>query len=293
MDPGFDVERARTLVALALEEDLGAGDVTAEAFLSPDAFATAVVEVKSPGVVAGLPVATMVFQAVDARLAVESKIEDGTTVETGDTLLTVRGPARGIVSAERTALNFVQRLSGIATFTRRFVDRVRETKSHAEVFDTRKTTPGYRSLEKYAVRMGGGRNHRLGLYDQILIKENHFAAAAAAQELSRPRTIRQALAARAPGVTVIVEVRDAAELKDALETEVDVIMLDNFSVDAIKKAVAVRAAMPATSRRPLFEVSGGVNLENLASIAATGVERISIGALTHSAPALDVALYVR
>jgi nicotinate-nucleotide pyrophosphorylase (carboxylating) len=293
MDLGFDVERARTLVALALEEDLGAGDVTAEAILSPDAFATAVMEAKVPGVVAGLAVATMVFQAVDPRIAVEPKLEDGALAETGDTLLAVRGPARGIVAAERTALNFVQRLSGVATLTRRFVDRVREAKATAEIFDTRKTTPGFRSLEKWAVRLGGGRNHRVGLWDQMLLKENHFAAAAAAQQLSHARAIKSAVEARAPGMTLVVEVRDDAELREALESEADVVMLDNFSIDRLERAVATRAARPASAKRPLFEASGGVNLDNVAAIAATGVERISIGALTHSAPALDVALYVR
>jgi nicotinate-nucleotide pyrophosphorylase (carboxylating) len=291
LEPTYDTVRAQTLVHLALEEDLGAGDVTAECLLSPDDFATAVMEAKAEGIVAGLPVAAQVFREVDPRLTVELKLADGSSVHVGDTVLTVKGPARAIVCAERTALNFVQRLSGVATLTRRFVDRVRGTK--AEIFDTRKTTPGFRTLEKYAVRCGGGRNHRMGLYDQILLKENHFATAAANQQLSRARAIRAALNARAPGVPVIVEVRNEAELREAMELAVDVVMLDNFDAASIKKAVALRSARPSAAAHPLFEVSGGVNLDNVAAIAELGVERISVGALTHSAPALDLALYVR
>jgi nicotinate-nucleotide pyrophosphorylase (carboxylating) len=293
MDPGddYDVERAKELLRLAIEEDVGAGDLTAEAVTAPDAFATGVMVAKAAGVIAGLPIASETFRAVDSGIDVELPLRDGAAVEVGDTVLAVKGPARGILSAERTALNFVQRLSGIATLTRRFVEKVRGTK--AEIFDTRKTTPGFRTLEKYAVRVGGGRNHRLALWDQILLKENHFAAAAATAQFSRARTIRTALEARAPDTPVIVEVRNQAELEEALGLGVDVVMLDNFSVDQIAAAVALRASRAGAGSRPLLEVSGGVTLETVARIAALGVDRISVGALTHSAPALDVAFYVR
>ncbi len=284
------VDRTLALIHLALEEDVGSGDVTAELVLPPEAFATGVMEAKAAGTVSGLEVAAEVFRVCDSRVIVEAVVADGTRVRSGETLLTARGSARALLAAERTALNFVQRLSGIATLTHRFVERVRGTR--AEIFDTRKTTPGFRSLEKYAVRMGGGRNHRMDLHDQVLLKENHFAAAAAHQ-LSWGRTVRVALEARERGVPVIVEVRNEGELTQALDLGVDVVMLDNFTLDGVKKAVAQRDARAGSMKPVALEVSGGVTLESVAALAATGVERISVGALTHSAPALDVAFYVR
>jgi len=233
---------------------------------------------KAPGVVAGLPVAEAVFSRVDGSLRFMPRVEDGDTVAPGDVVAEVEGPARGMLAAERIALNFLQRLSGIATLTRAFVDAVAGTQ--ATILDTRKTHPGYRVLEKYAVRMGGGQNHRTGLYDMILIKDNHIEAAG-----SITAAVERACAAY-PDLLVEVEVKNLDELHEALPLDVDRIMLDNMDLDQMRTAVQI-----AAGRVPL-EASGNVNLERVAAIAATGVDYISVGALTHSAPALDLSMLV-
>ncbi|MEI7436912.1 MAG: carboxylating nicotinate-nucleotide diphosphorylase [bacterium] len=265
----------------ALEEDIGRGDVTTQALVPAGQPGRAAIISRVACVVAGLDIARAVFSAVDARLTCELLAADGQLVAPGAILLRVHGPLGAILTAERTALNFLQRLSGIATLTRRFVDRVRPLQTR--ILDTRKTTPGLRRMEKYAVTCGGGTNHRMGLYDMVLIKDNHrallrqagIATLAAAVETARMR---------AAGVPVEIEVENEAELADALNGKPDWVLLDNMNTDQLRSCVALCA-----HRCPL-EASGGVTLENVAAIAATGVDAISIGGLTHSATAVDLSL---
>ena len=269
---------AAPLIELAFAEDIGPGDATSEAVLPASLSVRARMVAKHPGVVAGLPVAQAVFSRVDPGLSFTPRIEDGDRVEPDDIIAEIGGSARSMLTAERTALNFLQRLSGIATLTRRFVDAVAGTGT--TVLDTRKTHPGYRALEKYAVRMGGGRNHRMSLFDMVLIKDNHIAAAGSiTAAVERARTVH-------PELPCEVEVKDLDELREALTLDVDRIMLDNMSLEEMRAAVAV-----AAGRVPL-EASGNVDLERVRGIAATGVDFISIGALTHSAPALDISMDV-
>ncbi len=275
MDGGI-LEAAEPLIRLALREDIGPGDVTTRATIPNGAQGMGEIIAKAQGIVCGLLVAGVVFRTVDEGVSLIPRVRDGEPVQPGDVVAEVVGPLRGILTAERTALNFLSRLSGIATLTARFVEAVAPYR--AVILDTRKTTPGWRALEKYAVRCGGGRNHRMGLYDMVLIKDNHVKACGSIAEAVRR--------VRAAGVAVPieVEVQSLAELREALELGVDRILLDNFSVEEIAEAVRI-----ATGRVPL-EASGGVTLENVADIAATGVDYISVGALTHSAPALDLSL---
>jgi nicotinate-nucleotide pyrophosphorylase (carboxylating) len=272
------IKSAESLIELAIAEDIGPGDATSEAVLPADLVLHGRISAKAPGVVAGLPVAEAVFSRVDGSLRFVPRVEDGDTVAPGGIVAEVEGLARGMLAAERIALNFLQRLSGIATLTRAFVDAVAGTQ--ATILDTRKTHPGYRVLEKYAVRMGGGQNHRTGLYDMILIKDNHIEAAG-----SIIAAVEQACAAY-PDLPVEVEVKSLNELREALPLDVDRIMLDNMDLDQMRTAVQI-----AAGRVPL-EASGNVNLERVAAIAATGVDYISVGALTHSAPALDLSMLV-
>ena len=267
---------AKGLIEQALREDVGPGDVTTRAVIPPGVRGKGAILVKAHGVICGLQVAAEVFRAVDERISFRPRVREGEPVQPGDVVAEVEGPLRGILTAERTALNFLARLSGIATLTARFVDAVAPYR--AVILDTRKTTPGWRVLEKYAVRCGGGRNHRMGLYDMVLIKDNHIAACGSISE-----AVRRVRAAGV-GVPVEVEVKNLDELREALKLGVDRILLDNFSVEDIAEAVKI-----AEGRVPL-EASGGVTLDNVAAIAATGVDYISVGALTHSAPALDLSL---
>jgi quinolinate synthase len=271
---------ARPLIDLGIAEDVGPGDATSEAILGPADMAGARLVAKAAGVIAGLQVARAVFRRVDPAVEFTPRVEDGQEVVPGELIAEVHGPAGAILAAERTALNFLQRMSGIATLTRRFVDAVACTR--ATVLDTRKTAPGYRVLDKYAVRMGGGQNHRMSLFDMILIKDNHVDAAG-----SIAKAVARARAAQ-PGLPVEVEVRDLDELGQALSIEppVNRVLLDNMSLDDTRRAVRL-----AAGRVPL-EVSGQVTLEQAGEIAATGVDYISVGALTHSAPALDMSLKV-
>ena len=267
---------AKGLIEQALKEDVGPGDVTTRAVIPPGVRGKGAILVKAHGVICGLQVAAEVFRAVDERISFRPRVREGEPVQPGDVVAEVEGPLRGILTAERTALNFLARLSGIATLTARFVDAVAPYR--AVILDTRKTTPGWRVLEKYAVRCGGGRNHRMGLYDMVLIKDNHIAACGSISE-----AVRRVRAAGV-GVPVEVEVKNLDELREALKLGVDRILLDNFSVEDIAEAVKI-----AEGRVPL-EASGGVTLDNVAAIAAAGVDYISVGALTHSAPALDLSL---
>ncbi len=265
------------LIDLALEEDLGAGDVTTQALIPPDLQGEAHLRARQDLVVAGLPVAGRVFGKLDASLAFEPQVAEGREIAAGTVLARLRGPVAGILTGERTALNFLQRLSGIATFTRRMASLIES--SGATLVDTRKTTPGWRALEKYAVRLGGARNHRAGLYDGVLIKNNHLAAAASLSE-----AVHQARQHCHHLLKIEVEVTDLAGLEEALAAGAEVIMLDNMDEAAMKKAVAIVAS------RALLEASGSINAERLPRVATTGVNLISMGQLTHSAPAADIHL---
>ena len=273
--PALDPALLDELVARALAEDLGDGDVTAEATIPADARAKALIRQKAPGVVYGLDLAERAFRALDPAAACERHVSEGVWRE-GGPVLEVRGNARALLGAERTALNFLARLSGIATLTARYVREVEGT--GARIIDTRKTTPGLRMPEKAAVHCGGGTKNRIGLFDEILIKENHAAAAGGVGE-----AVRRARAAR-PDLPMEVEVRDLAELEEALAAGAPRIMLDNMELATMREAVE-RAAGRAS-----LEASGGVTLERVREIAETGIDFISIGALTHSAPALDLSL---
>ena len=265
-------------VADALAEDLGlVGDITTNATIPADATARALLRARRPGVVSGLEIARSAFHALDPALAFEAVCADGAHVLPGDTLAKISGNARAILSAERVALNFMGRMSGIATLTRAYVDAVSGTK--AAIVDTRKTTPLLRAFEKYAVRCGGGRNHRIGLYDAVLIKDNHIVAAGGIG-----KAIAAARAIAGHMVKIEVEVDTLEQLKAVLTHRVDAVLLDNMSPATLREAVAMVAG------RALTEDSGGVNLETVRAIAETGVDLISVGALTHSAPVLDLGL---
>ena len=266
------------IVRAALAEDLGrAGDLTAMACVPADAQLTAVFAARRGGVVAGLACARLALAELDPTVEFEAMTGDGLAVPAGTTLAQVRGNARAIITAERTALNLLGRLCGIATLTQDFVDAVAGTK--ARITDTRKTTPGLRALEKYAVRCGGGINHRFGLDDAILIKDNHVAACGSVGE-----AIRRAKAFAGHLVKVEVEVDSLVQLQEALAHDPDVIMLDNFSLADMREAVKL------VDRRITLEASGGITLDTVRAYAETGVDVISVGALTHSAKVLDIGL---
>jgi nicotinate-nucleotide pyrophosphorylase (carboxylating) len=266
------------IVQAALAEDLGrAGDVTAMACIPADARLTAVFASRKPGVLAGLACARLAIHALDSAATFTVHLADGAAVSAGERLATVEANARALLSAERTGLNLLGRLSGIATLTRAYVDAVAGTR--ARIVDTRKTTPGLRALEKYAVRCGGGVNHRFGLDDAILIKDNHIAACGSVGE-----AVRRARAFAGHLMKVEVEIDRLDQLEAALEHGPDVVMLDNFSLDDLAEAVRRAAG------RAVLEASGGVNLDTVAAIARTGVDVISVGALTHSVSVLDIGL---
>ncbi|BCP98099.1 nicotinate-nucleotide diphosphorylase (carboxylating) [Thermus thermophilus] len=262
-----------------LREDLGQGDLTSLLVVPEDLEGEAVILAKEGGVLAGLWVAERVFALADPRTAFTPLVAEGARVAEGTEVARVRGPLRGILAGERLALNLLQRLSGIATLTRAYVEALAGTK--AQILDTRKTTPGLRALEKYAVRVGGGRNHRYGLFDGILLKENHVRAAGSVGE-----AVRRAKARAPHYLKVEVEVRDLAELEEALEAGADLILLDNFPLEALREAVR-----RVGGRVPL-EASGNMTLERAKAAAEAGVDYVSVGALTHSAKALDLSLLV-
>jgi nicotinate-nucleotide pyrophosphorylase (carboxylating) len=263
------------VVLAALAEDIGAGDVTTEATVAPEAVGTAELLVKEPGVVCGIRVAETAFRALDPEVRFEAFASDGDDVEPPAIVARMTGSERALLSAERVALNFLGRLSGIATLTRRYVEAVEGT--GAAVLDTRKTTPGLRALEKYAVAAGGGRNHRFGLDDAVLIKDNHLRAAGS---IATAVTLVRA----ATDLSVEVECETLVQVGEALDAGVDAILLDNMPLDELRAAVAL------VDGRARLEASGGVTLETIRAIAETGVDEISVGALTHSARSLDVSL---
>ena len=275
----LDPRLVESAVSAALAEDLGErGDITSAATIPPDAVATATFAARKSGVIAGLLLAETAFRLCDTTVLFERLCSDGDRIAAGGEIARVSGNARAVLAAERVALNYLCRLSGIATATRALVDAVAGTR--AVILDTRKTTPGLRAFEKYAVVCGGGRNHRFGLYDAILIKDNHIAVAGGVAE-----AIRRARA-HAPGVPLEIEVASLAELAEALTEAPDIVMLDNMAVGDMKTAVRRVAG------RAKLEASGNVTVSTVGEIAATGVDYISSGWLTHSAPALDIGLDV-
>jgi nicotinate-nucleotide pyrophosphorylase (carboxylating) len=274
-------ETIREIVAHALREDVGRGDLTTLALIPAELHAEAALVMREPGVVAGLPLLAVVFAAVEPALNVDLAVDEGAAVPAGTVIARVYGPARGILTGERVALNLVQRLSGIATLTARYVAEVGDLP--ARVLDTRKTTPGLRELEKYAVRVGGGVNHRFGLHDAILIKDNHLGLLAAAG-IGIGEAVRRAQAAAGPMVCVEVEADTVEQARDAAEAGARMILLDNMAPDQLRAGVA------AVGGRAQLEASGGITLANIRAVAETGVDFISVGALTHSARALDISL---
>lgn len=265
------------LIVLALEEDLPAGDITTEAIVPASLATSAIFLAKEKGVLAGLQIAVRVLAAVDEEVKLTAAKNDGYQFSPGDILAQISGRARSILKAERTALNFLQRLSGIATMTRAFVEEVKGT--GAAILDTRKTTPGWRELEKYAVRVGGGKNHRMSLSDMMLIKDNHIRIAGGITA-----ALKKAKEKVRPGVKIEIEATNLQEVEEALKGGADIIMLDNMKLEAIRQAVEL------VSGRVALEVSGKVNIKTVREIALTGVDFISVGALTHSFCSADISL---
>ena len=285
----IDADAFAALLDLALAEDVGPGDVTTEALVPASTHASGSFVAREDAVLCGLPVAEAVFARLSSDVTLTPAAGEGACVNTGEQIAYIKGPARAILTGERLALNFLQRLSGVATVTRRFVDAIAGTR--AQILDTRKTTPGMRLLEKYAVRMGGGSNHRVGLYDHVLIKDNHIELARQAIKGRGPDAIRKAVVLarqHAPaGVRIEIEVESVDGLLAAAEAGADVVMLDNMTPDQVRAALA---RLDPASRRPKIEASGGIGIEQVRAYAEAGVDFISVGALTHSAPAVDIAL---
>lgn len=270
------------IVARALKEDLGdAGDITTAATIPADAQAKAVIAARANGVIAGVPCALAAFRQIDPAIKTIVKKDDGARVQKGDAVIALDGPARGILTGERVALNFLGHLSGVATATAALVDAVKGT--NAKISCTRKTTPGLRALEKHAVTCGGGVNHRFGLYDAVLIKDNHIAAAGGIA-----KALEAARAAVRPDVKIEIEVDTLAQLEEALAAGTEFVLLDNMTTDELARAVALNKSIDGD--RAVLEASGNVTLDTVHAIAETGVDVISSGWITHSAPSLDLGL---
>lgn len=277
--------KTHDIIKQALKEDIGNGDITTNSIIPKSAFIRAEIIAKDYGIIAGLDIAKQVFQELNKNISFRKNVHDGEPVKKGRVIAEIKGNARVILTGERVALNFLQRLSGIATLTARFVKLARKARGKAKgvrILDTRKTTPLMRELEKYAVKAGGGRNHRFGLYDAILIKDNHIEAAGSITEAVKK--------AKLAGKSIEVEVKNLKEVREALNARVGRLLLDNMGIKEIKKAV--KLVKEKEKRKIKLEVSGGVNLNTIKAIAGTGVDYVSIGALTHSAKALDLSLEV-
>ncbi|MEO0096369.1 MAG: carboxylating nicotinate-nucleotide diphosphorylase [candidate division WOR-3 bacterium] len=275
--------KIRKIVKNALKEDLGKGDITTDSIVPPDSQTLGIIFPKEDGVLCGIDIARIVFEEVDKNINFEPKMKDGTEFTPGMTIATIIGPAGSCLKAERTALNFLQRLSGIATLTRKFVKTIG---NKIKIMDTRKTTPGLRILEKYAVKTGGGYNHRFGLYDMVLIKDNHIEIAGGIT--NAVNGVRRN--SKKKKLFIEVEVKTIDELKEAVGLKVDRVMLDNMSLEQIDQAIKL---VRGSGQKIEIEVSGGVNLENIINYADLDIDYISIGALTHSAPAIDIALKMK
>ncbi len=270
------------LIDRAVMEDIGKGDITTALCLPQKPVVEAQIIANEEGIIAGLDIAELVFKKVQGKISFEKKIEDGKRIKKGDVVADIKGNAQDILSAERVALNFLQHLSGIATLTSKFVAAAKPYQ--AKIYDTRKTLPSLRAIEKYAVKTGGGNNHRFGLYDGILIKDNHIEITGGITQAVRQ--VQQNLPA---GMKIEVETKNLDEVKEAVSLNVDIIMLDNMNLEMMSEAVRI---IRGSKKDILIEVSGGVNLENIHQIASTGVDIISIGALTHSAKTLDLSLEI-
>ena len=267
------------IIEQALLEDIGTGDITTESIIPSNLKAKGIIKTSEEGVVAGLDIVFLVFKKLDSEICFQSKIKDGNKILPGEILAQITSPARTILQGERVALNFLQRMSGIATITSKFCQEVKDFP--VRIVDTRKTTPGLRILEKYAVRMGGGYNHRFGLYDAVLIKDNHIAVAGGIK--SAVNSIRKQISHTAK---IEVEVENLSQLQEALKVQVDIIMLDNMDLDTMKEAVKMAKG------KTIIEASGGIVLEKVRKIAQTGVDLISVGALTHSVKSLDISMEI-
>ena len=284
---GLSKAAVEPLLVFALKEDVGPRDITSSALIPKGKLAKAEILVRQEGVLAGLQMAEWVFAQVEPKVRFQPQAKDGQKVYPDKAVVFLEGPARGLLAGERVALNFLGHLSGIATLTRAFVEKARGTP--AKILDTRKTTPGLRLLEKYAVRMGGGANHRMGLYDGVLIKDNHLRLAGGVE-----KAVAQVRASVQKETPIEVEVANLREFRQALAVKADLILLDNMNLPEIQEAVRLARAVgrSKTGTKPLLEVSGGVTLENVRAIALTGVDRISVGALTHSVPVLNLSLEI-
>jgi nicotinate-nucleotide pyrophosphorylase (carboxylating) len=267
------------IIEQALIEDIGTGDITTESIIPYNLKAKGIIKAKEEGIIAGLGIAELVFKKLNPKITFQAKIKDGIKVSPGEILAEISGFAQAILEGERIALNFLQRLSGIATNTYKFCQEVKDFPVH--ITDTRKTTPGLRILEKYAVRIGGGYNHRFGLYDAVLIKDNHLVMAGGVK--SAVNSVRKKISHT---MKIEVEVENLSQLQEALEMQVDIVMLDNMDLDIIRKAVKM------AKNKALIEVSGGITLEKVKQIAQIGVDLISIGALTHSVKSLDINMEI-
>ena len=280
--PSLDLDAARLEVRRFLQEDVGPGDETTRRTIPPDLAGHGTIVAREAVVVAGLDLARLVFEEVEPRVRFSPLVAEGTLVDRGTPLVSLDGPIAGILTGERVALNLLQRLSGIATLTRRYVDAIAGT--GATVSDTRKTTPGLRRFEKYAVRVGGGRNHRIGLFDAVLIKDNHVAACGGIAEAMAAVT-----SAQGPRIPVQIEVDSLTELSDALAAGATAVLLDNMAPSQIAAAVRIVRAHP-NGAACWIEASGGITLRDIRAYAQAGVDTISVGALTHSSPSVDIAL---
>ena len=273
------MDSVRHLIEIALKEDIGSGDITTENLIAPDLDGSGVIVAKEPLVIAGLDVARQVFEHLDSKVILKSGCKDGDTVASKEIVAHVEGQLRALLMGERTALNFLQRLSGIATHVRSYIDKIGKTK--VRLVDTRKTTPGWRILEKYAVRIGGAHNHRMGLYDGILIKDNHIAACGGVK-----KAVEQMQKHKSHLLKIEVEVSELDQVKEALGAGADVIMLDNMNIAQIREAVKI------VDGRAMVEVSGGITQSSLKQLADTGVDIISVGALTHAARSVDLSMQI-
>lgn len=272
-----------SIIKLALNEDIGAGDITTNSIISSYKNAEAILLTKSEGIISGLEVAEKIFKLLDKKVSFKKFVNDGDRVNKNQVVALIKGTARAILTGERTALNFLQRMSGISTLTNQFVSEINHTKT--KILDTRKTSPCLRYFDKYAVRVGGGINHRFGLFDMVLIKDNHIAVSGSIT--NAVNNCRNFLKKKKKKVLIEVETKNLDEVAEALKCSVDIIMLDNFSVAQMKKAVEL------INGKIKVEASGGVNLKTVKKIAETGVDFISIGAITHSVKAMDISLDIR